>query len=95
MNSFAKCLRCPLGHYCPEATISPIACDGGKFGDVKGLPTSNCSMKCIINIDGSSHLCEDSICKPGYYCPIGSTSATQHECGSSSLYCPAGSAVII
>ncbi|POM78126.1 Hypothetical protein PHPALM_4382 [Phytophthora palmivora] len=30
-------------------------------------------------------------CDAGYYCPPGSTSPTQHECGSASVYCPAAS----
>lgn len=29
-------------------------------------------------------------CRAGYYCPEGSTSATEKECGSPFLYCPAG-----
>ena len=31
------------------------------------------------------------VCAAGYYCPEGSTSATQRECGGEHLYCPAGS----
>lgn len=29
-------------------------------------------------------------CRAGYFCPEGSTSAAQHECGSTVVYCPAG-----
>merc|ERR1719502_2053227 len=31
-------------------------------------------------------------CAAGYYCPSGSTSATQHECGGPGVFCPVGSA---
>ncbi|KAE9188581.1 hypothetical protein PF004_g22461 [Phytophthora fragariae] len=30
-------------------------------------------------------------CAAGYYCPPGSTTPTQHECGSASLFCPEAS----
>ncbi|KAG3078989.1 hypothetical protein PI125_g20831 [Phytophthora idaei] len=31
-------------------------------------------------------------CAAGYYCPPGSTTPIQHECGSAAVYCPVGSA---
>lgn len=52
-------------------------CPEGYYGD-KELETSNeCSGRC----------------KPGYYCPIGSTSPTQMECGGPNVICPERSTI--
>ena len=32
-------------------------------------------------------------CSPGYYCPLGSTSPTQMECGGQYVYCPLNSSL--
>ena len=36
-------------------------------------------------------MCIPTVCEEGYYCPLGSSSKKQHECGSSAVYCPRGS----
>jgi hypothetical protein len=46
----------------------------GRYGATALLPNSSCSGPCA----------------PGYYCQVGSTSATSIECGSNALYCPEG-----
>ena len=28
---------CPLGHHCPEGSLSPIPCEAGTYADVLGL----------------------------------------------------------
>lgn len=50
-------------------------CAAGRYGATDGLAASTCSGNCA----------------GGYYCPVGSISATQHECGGADRYCPAGS----
>jgi len=35
--------------------------------------------------------CQEDLCQPGYYCPEGSTSAQERECGGTGWYCPQGS----
>lgn len=72
-------LSCPLGSYCSPHNRSGTAqfCPAGTFGGRNGLSTSACSGKCAV----------------GYYCPPGSTSATQLPCGSVAVYCPVGSAL--
>ena len=50
-------------------------CPGGRFGNASALPSWRCSGECW----------------PGYYCESGSQTPTQFECGSSAVYCPAGS----
>ena len=50
-------------------------CYGGHFGNSTGLSSSSCT--------GS--------CRSGYFCPPGSVSDTEHECGGVDRYCPPGS----
>jgi hypothetical protein len=52
-------------------------CPVGRYGSTFGLSTSWCS----------------GYCTAGYYCPEGSTSATQVECGGPDVFCPPGSAI--
>ena len=49
-------------------------CPPGRYGTSYGLSSSNCS----------------GVCKEGYYCPQGSTLATQLPCGDPSLFCLEG-----
>ncbi|RLN87726.1 hypothetical protein BBJ28_00020060, partial [Nothophytophthora sp. Chile5] len=69
---------CPLGSFCSPAEAPGAArlCPAGTFGNSTGLTTAACS----------------GVCRPGFYCPRGSTSATQVPCGGVTLYCPSGSA---
>eukprot|EP01029_Cantina_marsupialis_P013730 TRINITY_DN303_c0_g1_i2.p1 TRINITY_DN303_c0_g1~~TRINITY_DN303_c0_g1_i2.p1 ORF type:complete len:805 (-),score=180.21 TRINITY_DN303_c0_g1_i2:1071-3212(-) len=50
-------------------------CPSGTFGDVDTLIDESCSGQCA----------------PGYYCPEGSISSTQVECGGDNVFCPTGS----
>jgi hypothetical protein len=52
-------------------------CPAGRYGDHEGLTSSSCS----------------GLCKAGYYCPLGSISSMQHDCGGSGFYCPEGSSL--
>ncbi|KAF0699237.1 Aste57867_10202 [Aphanomyces stellatus] len=74
---------CPKGY---ERPCDPSPCDpslsltnltaAGTFGAMPGLSTALCS----------------GLCTAGYYCPLGSTSPLQQQCGSPVYYCPAGTA---
>jgi hypothetical protein len=74
---------CPLGHYCPEATINPILCPAGVFGAATSLIDSSCSPDCLPGIKCNISY---SLCFPGYYCPEGSISGQQYECGDTGLF---------
>ena len=78
---------CPAGHYCPSGTITPIPCPAGVFGNTTGLTDSSCSTECW---EGG---CRPNLCQEGFYCPIGSTSPAQLECGGPGVFCPTGSPV--
>lgn len=79
---------CLLGHYCPEASRNPIPCPPGVFGNVTGLTDKTCSPVCQKDLG-----CDPiyTLCEEGYYCPEGSISARQYECGGPDKYCPLGS----
>ena len=57
LYSSSQCLTCPMGYYCPLATVVPILCPAGTYNNGYGL--------------GSPSAC--TTCEGGYYCPIGST----------------------
>ena len=61
----------------PKNRLEPLAavCGGGRYGSEAGLGTADCSGPCAR----------------GHYCPDGSTSPTQHECGGSHVFCPEAS----
>ena len=54
---------------------SRFVCPGGTYGGTSGLSQEGCS----------------GICLAGFYCPSGSTSATEMQCGGAAYFCPAGS----
>ena len=77
--------KSPLGSYAPIASSLPTLCPPGRYGSSEGLTSDACSTLCA---DG---MCIPTVCEEGYYCPLGSSSKKQHECGSSAVYCPRGS----
>jgi len=79
---------CALGHFCVEGSVSYTQerCPAGRYGDVRGLKTDGCSLKC------SGLFCEQTVCAPGFYCPLASTHAEMNRCGGNHVFCPAGSA---
>ena len=92
---------CPLGHFCPIGSTNITKCPAGRFGSSSGLTNKYCSSHCEQNDDTAPHVsmtlretkecAQASICALGYYCPVGSVSATEKECGDASVYCPSGS----
>jgi hypothetical protein len=49
-------------------------CPPGRYGSSSGLASVGCSGSCAA----------------GYYCPLGSTSETEVQCGSPAVFCPGG-----
>lgn len=66
---------CPPGNYCPGDGLFH-PCPVGRYSD--------------RSFNMSSDQCVGP-CRRGYYCTAGSSSATQHPCGNSSVYCKTGS----
>ena len=84
---------CPLGHYCPLGSPVPTPCPAGRYGNTTGLTTKECAADCR-EIDA---VCDSSVslCREGFFCPPGSTSSEQNECGSPGVFCPQGSSLPI
>eukprot|EP01041_Mallomonas_annulata_P008856 gene8856-18351_t len=65
---------------CPPGAYCSVGtrylCPEGRYGVTEGSVNSSCT----------------GVCRAGYYCPAGSTKATERECGHTSLFCPIGSA---
>jgi hypothetical protein len=82
---------CERGHYCVAGTADPggTPCPSGRYGSKIGLQTSHCSDECYGDV------CIPTVCEAGYFCPPGSLTAKQVECGFSDRYCPKGSAAPI
>ena len=79
---------CPVGHFCPEGSVSPVPCPAGTFGSEVGMRDESCSGTCYADCSALRNACQE-----GYYCPLGSISGSQMTCGGTDRYCPAGSAV--
>lgn len=77
---------CDKGFYCnPNSTWSTqAACPAGRYGGEEGLKTEDCSSSC----DGAGGNCDPTVCEPGYYCPSGSVSGQENECGGEGVFCP-------
>ncbi|MBR2012579.1 MAG: InlB B-repeat-containing protein [Alphaproteobacteria bacterium] len=67
--------QCEAGTYSTAGASKCTDCPGGTYGSTKGLTSEACSGNCTA----------------GYYCPAGSTSATQNSCTVGN-YCPEKSA---
>jgi hypothetical protein len=85
---------------------SKVRCPAGRFGAPvrnSSLVSTNQNQETVnyqVKLDGGnnefdddpglrSHLCHGQ-CKPGYYCPEGSTSGYEFKCGGDDVYCPEG-----
>jgi hypothetical protein len=72
-----QCLICPIGHYCPPATATPLQCPTATPGTSPGLKTPNCSGVPPCNAGDGRDCFTKSRCAAGYYCPAGSHANSQ------------------
>ncbi|XP_044928344.1 SCO-spondin isoform X2 [Mustela putorius furo] len=75
---------CPVGHSCPPGSLEPQLCPPGQYQDEPG--------QSLCKICPAGKFCSFRIqrpgarptwpvnCPPGYYCPLGTWSPTQHPC---------------
>lgn len=87
--------KCPVGHYCPEATAYPYPCPAGTFrsteqGEEVGDCTSctagsYCLTRGLTQVTGQ--------CDAGFYCPAGQIEPRndQYKCPTGK-FCPTGTA---
>lgn len=91
--SYASCLSCPSGYYCPLATGTPIACSDNEYCLGSSLPEP-CppGKQCTINILGATFPQQEMVmidCPVNFYCEEGN--AGPQACASDK-FCPTGSA---
>lgn len=67
----SQCKDCPKGHFCVEASVHPVACPVGSYGDVLNLETPYVSS---LPTDAA---CRE--CPAGYKCEEGAIEPV--ECG--------------
>jgi hypothetical protein len=74
-RSYPCLVVCLPGKYLDADKNQCQDCPGGTYGVTRGLTNSSCSGHCYA----------------GYFCPPGSSSPTQRQCGSPRVFCPPGS----
>ena len=82
---------CSLGHYCPPSSIvsTQIPCPAGRYGNVTGLRTSECSPRCTGEDDSGeavSNVHGAAAFPHSYKCPAGDASLCEEG-----YFCPIGS----
>ncbi|CAH1797049.1 unnamed protein product [Owenia fusiformis] len=95
-NDYPNNGPCPVGHYCPEGTPTPIQCPAGTLRNVTGGAALEDCLPCT----GGSY-CETSglsqptgLCQRGYYCPSNHSTTTKTPTElpcTPGHYCPEGS----
>ena len=94
---------CPAGYFCSIGIRRK--CPKGRFGATAGLDSkghirmparSYCPIASIVTLalqgvwQPTVFLLLHARLSAGWYCPIGSTSSQQEECGGEDVYCPMG-----
>ena len=72
---------CPLGSYCPEATLAPIACGPGYYQPFEGRGNVSDCLLCPAGsycVGGEPNI--TGLCAPGHYCPAGSSVSDAVRC---------------
>ena len=65
-STSASGVPCPIGSYCTVVDQPPTPCPAGSFGATPGQASAACSGQCLT----------------GFYCPVGSASASAVKCPS-------------
>ncbi|CAM9996468.1 unnamed protein product, partial [Hapterophycus canaliculatus] len=84
---------CPAGRYCPSGTSS-AGTPSSSDNDTVQADADGIGLACPAGrygVEGMGDPACTGPCQPGYYCPEGSKSAREEECGSESRFCPSGS----
>ncbi|KAM3922961.1 uncharacterized protein RB166_012036 [Leptodactylus fuscus] len=85
---------CPLGHYCPEGTLTPIPCPVGTLKNTTGGSSEDSCVPCYAGYFCASVGLSSptGLCSAGFFCPgnFTSTSPTAFLCPKGH-FCTAGS----
>ena len=90
---------CPAGNYCPKGSTAPTPCPIRTFDSSGGLTAESECTQCTEGsyCDEPGLTAVTGSCKAGYYCKLGSLSATPVGDGDNDIcpkgsYCPEGAA---
>ena len=70
---------CPIGHYCPTATVNPMPCPAGSYANETGLSSCLPCPEGFFCLLGTSDYTVNQ-CQQGYYCPEGTEHGLQYPC---------------
>lgn len=64
---------CTAGHYCPEGSVTPVACPSGKYSGSTGNTNSTACLACTPGFicPNASTEAPTEPCPAGFYCPAG------------------------
>ena len=90
-STTASQYTCPAGYACPPGTSNGTAfpCGPGKYSEAGAAVCTNCSAGLYGSVSTLQSPACSGVCSAGYFCPIGSTSATATLCPEGS-YCLSG-----
>ena len=83
LYSSTQCQNCTIGSYCVSGA-SPVSCPVGTYNPFQGGSSSTSCLPCqkAFACPSTGMTAMTTLCAPGYYCPMGTTFATQYPCPS-------------
>ncbi|KAM4652057.1 LOW QUALITY PROTEIN: uncharacterized protein O3C94_014393 [Discoglossus pictus] len=72
---------CPAGSYCPAGSGYPTLCPPGSYSNQTALVSLSQCLECPPGMfcDGLIGHAPNGYCRPGYYCPVSSSSPVQNK----------------
>lgn len=71
---------CLPGHHCPAGSQVPVPCDRGLFAAREGQSHCDVCPAGAYCPSQSVNPLNETLCLPGFYCPLGTKYATQYPC---------------
>ena len=92
VNTTGESGPCPVGHYCPQGTVSPLKCPLGTFNsNTKATNESSCTPCSYGQYCGTEGLGEPSgPCWAGFFCLLGAKYPNNPNLDSTGGPCPVG-----
>jgi hypothetical protein len=71
-----QCVACPLGNYCPRASVNPVPCLAGSYSDRLGTNSSAC-IPCPAGYHCPTQGMSSTVpCGTGYFSPTGQSTCS-------------------
>ncbi|MEQ2168328.1 hypothetical protein GOODEAATRI_013162 [Goodea atripinnis] len=75
---------CPVGHYCPAGSLTPVPCPAGSIRNATGTSFRGVSMQNCFACPAGHYCSSDGLaipsgpCSAGFYCPFDFSSTTPY-----------------